>query len=138
ESTPAADDFLGRLCVEWEGAADAAGDLGIRVAHVRTGIALDGRGGALKTMLPPFKLGLGGPVAGGAQYMPWIHLDDLVGIFLAALDGEDWRGAFNGSAPEPVPQKAFAKALGRALRRPAITPAPRLALKLLMGEMAEI
>jgi uncharacterized protein (TIGR01777 family) len=138
ESDPAAGDFLGQLCVEWEGAADAAGELGLRVAYVRTGIALDGSGGALKTMLPPFKLGVGGPVAGGEQYMPWIHVDDLVGMYLAALDGDDWRGALNGAAPEPVTQKAFAKALGRALHRPAVAPVPRFALKLLMGEMAEI
>src|SRR4051812_2559053 len=109
ESDPAADDFLGRLCVEWERAADAAAELGVRVAYVRTGIALDGRGGALKTMRPPFKLGLGGPVAGGEQYMPWIHVDDLVGLSLAALGGDDWHGPINGSAPEPVPQKVFAR-----------------------------
>ena len=138
ESDPAADDFLGRLCVEWEGAADAASELGVRVAYVRTGIALDGRGGALKEMLPPFKLGVGGPIAGGRQYMPWIHIDDLVGIFLAALDGEQWTGALNGSAPEPVTQKAFAKALGRAVRRPAIAPIPGFAIKLMMGEMGDI
>jgi uncharacterized protein (TIGR01777 family) len=138
ESDPAADDFLGQLCVEWEGAADAARELGVRVAYVRTGIALDAKGGALKTMLPPFKLGLGGPIAGGGQYMPWIHIDDLIGMYLAALDEETWTGALNGTAPEPVTQKAFARALGRALHRPAFAPVPRFALKLLMGEMAEI
>ena len=138
ESDPPADDFLGRLCVEWEGAAEAAEDLGVRVAHVRTGIALDPKGGALKTMLPAFRLGLGGPIAGGRQYMPWIHIDDLIGMYLAALDDEAWSGPFNGAAPEPVTQKEFAKALGRAVHRPAFAPAPRFALKLLMGEMAEI
>jgi uncharacterized protein (TIGR01777 family) len=138
ESAPASEDFLGRLCVEWEGAAESAAELGLRVAYVRTGIALDGSGGALKTMLPPFRLGLGGPLAGGRQYMPWIHIDDLVGIYLAALDGDGWRGAVNGSAPDPVTNRAFAKALGRALHRPAIAPAPRFALKLLLGEMADI
>src|SRR3954447_15843923 len=138
QSDPAADDFLGQLCVEWEGAADEAKELGLRVAYVRTGIALDGRGGALKEMLPPFKLGVGGPIAGGRQYMPWIHIDDLVGIFLAALDGEQWTGPVNGSAPEPVTQKAFAKALGRAVRRPAIAPIPGFAIKLMMGEMGDI
>src|SRR3954471_11748218 len=138
ESDPAAGDFLGQLCVDWEGAADSAAELGLRVAYVRTGIALDASGGALKTMLPPFKLGVGGPIAGGAQYMPWIHIDDLVGIYLAALDGDQWTGALNGTAPEPVAQKAFAKALGRALHRPAFLPAPKPALRLLLGEMAEI
>jgi uncharacterized protein (TIGR01777 family) len=138
ESDPASDDFLGQLCVEWEGAADSARELGLRVAYVRTGIALDGKGGALKTMLPPFKLGVGGPIGSGAQYMPWIHIDDLVGIYLAAVDGDEWTGALNGSAPEPVTQKAFANALGRAVHRPAFMPVPKVALKLLMGEMAEI
>jgi uncharacterized protein len=138
ESDPASDDFLGQLCVEWEGAADTARELGVRVAYVRTGIALDGTGGALKTMLPPFKLGLGGPIGSGAQYMPWIHIDDLVGLYLAAVDGDEFTGPLNGSAPEPVTQRAFAKALGRVLRRPAFLPAPKPALRLLLGEMAEI
>src|SRR3954467_1855740 len=138
ESDPAAGDFLGQVCVEWEAEADEARELGVRVAYVRTGIALDPKAGALKTMLPAFKLGLGGPIAGGAQYMPWIHIGDLVGLYLAALDGDAWTGPLNGTAPEPVTQKQFAKSLGRALHRPAFAPAPRFALKLLMGEMAEI
>ena len=89
-------------------------------------------------MLPPFRAGVGGPVAGGRQYMPWIHLDDLVGIYLAALDGDDWSGPVNASAPEPVTNKEFSKALGRALHRPAFAPVPAFALRILYGEMAEI
>jgi NAD dependent epimerase/dehydratase family enzyme len=89
-------------------------------------------------MLPFFKAGVGGPVAGGDQYMPWIHADDLVGIYLTAIDGDGWSGPVNGSAPEPVTNTAFSKALGRALRRPAIAPVPALAIRTLYGEMAEI
>ncbi|MDO8210968.1 TIGR01777 family oxidoreductase [Conexibacter sp. CPCC 206217] len=139
ESTPPGSDFLAGVCVAWEHEALAAEDLGVRVARVRTGVVLDPDGGALAKMLTPFKLGAGGPVAGGRQYMPWIHADDLVGIYLAALDGDDrWAGALNGSAPTPVTNAEFSKALGHALHRPAVAPIPRLALKLLYGEMEQI
>jgi uncharacterized protein (TIGR01777 family) len=138
ESTPAGDDFLAGVCVAWEREADAAAPLGLRVVHVRTGVVLDADGGALKTMLPPFKLGVGGPVAGGGQYLPWIHVDDLVALYLHALEDESWTGAYNGAAPEPVTNKAFGKALGRALHRPAIAPVPGFAIRLLYGDMAEI
>jgi uncharacterized protein (TIGR01777 family) len=137
ESTPPGDDFLARVCVAWEAEADKAAPLGVRVVHLRTGVVLARTGGALKTMLPPFKAGVGGPVAGGGQYIPWIHVEDIAGLYLAALDG-DWSGAYNGSAPEPVTNKAFSKALGRALHRPALVPVPGLAVKLLFGEMGEI
>jgi uncharacterized protein (TIGR01777 family) len=138
ESTPPGEDFLSRICVLWEQEAQRAAELGVRVVEIRTGVVLDASGGALKTMLPPFKLGLGGPVAGGDQYLPWIHVDDLVGLYLRALDDPSWFGAYNGSAPEPVTNKDFSKALGRALHRPAIAPVPGFALRLLYGEMAEI
>ncbi len=134
QASPGAD-FLAETCVAWEREADAAGPLGLRVCKLRTGIVLDADEGALATQLRPFKLGLGGPVAGGHQYVPWIHVDDLVGLYLAAIDG-DWSGPFNGSAPEPVTNWAFAKALGRAVHRPAIAPIPGAALRLLLGEMA--
>lgn len=138
EDAPPGDDFLARVCVAWEREALEAEALGLRVVLVRTGIVLDPDGGALKTMLPPFKAGVGGPVAGGGQYMPWIHVDDLVGLYLAALDDAAWRGPVNGSAPAPVTNREFSKALGRALRRPAVAPVPALALRMLYGEMAEI
>jgi uncharacterized protein (TIGR01777 family) len=138
ESSPAGDDFLASVCVAWEREADAAADLGLRVVKIRTGVVLDKSGGALKTMLPPFKLGAGGPVAGGAQYLPWIHVDDLVALYLHALDDPSWSGPYNGAAPEPVTNKAFSKALGRALHRPAVAPVPAFAIKLLYGDMAEI
>lgn len=139
EETPPGSDFLAGVCITWEHEAVAAADLGVRVARIRTGVVLDPDGGALAKMLPPFKLGAGGPVAGGRQYMPWIHADDLVALYLAALDGgEAWSGPLNGSAPTPVTNADFSKALGRALHRPAVAPVPRLALKLLYGEMEQI
>ncbi|MCW3012887.1 MAG: hypothetical protein JWO90_3291 [Solirubrobacterales bacterium] len=138
ESSPAGDDFLADVCVRWEREADLAEGLGLRVVKIRTGVVLDATGGALKTMLPPFKAGVGGPVAGGGQYMPWIHVDDIVGLYLKALDDTSWSGAYNGAAPEPVTNKEFSKALGRALHRPSFSPVPAFAIKLLYGQMAEI
>lgn len=138
ESTPAGTDFLADVCVRWEREADAAAGLGLRVVHIRTGVVLDATGGALKTMLPPFKAGVGGPVAGGKQYLPWIHVDDIVGLYVKALDDASWNGAYNGAAPEPVTNKEFSKALGKALHRPAVSPVPAFAIKLLYGDMAEI
>jgi uncharacterized protein (TIGR01777 family) len=138
EQAPPGSDFLAAVCVIWEREARRAAELGLRVVNVRTGVVLARGGGALAKMLPFFKLGIGGPVAGGDQYLPWIHVDDVVGIYLAALDGEDWNGPVNASAPEPVTNKAFSKALGRALHRPAFAPVPGLAVRALYGEMAEI
>lgn len=138
EATPPAHDFLGEVTQHWEAQARAAEELGMRVVLMRTGIVLDGEGGALKSMLPPFKLGVGGPIAGGRHYMPWIHAADVAGMYLAALDDEHWSGPVNVTAPEPVTNKAFSKALGRALHRPAVAPIPAFAVKALFGEMSEI
>ena len=139
ESDAAGGDFLARVCVAWEREAAAAEELGVRVVRVRSGVVLDAGGGALAKMLPFFKLGAGGPVAGGQQYMSWIHVDDLVALYLAALDGgEAWSGAVNATAPEPATNKDFSKALGRALHRPAVAPVPRFAVQALYGEMAQI
>lgn len=138
ESTPAGDDFLARVCVAWEHEARAAAERAVRVAVVRTGVVLDAAGGALAKMLPFFRAGVGGPVAGGRQYLPWIHADDVVGIYLTALDDDAWDGPVNAAAPEPVTNRAFSKALGRALGRPAFAPVPGLAVRLLYGDMAEI
>lgn len=138
EDSAPGDDFLGQLCVTWEREASAAEELGLRVVRVRTGIVLDKDGGALAKMLPFFRLGVGGPVAGGRQYMAWIHVDDLVGIYLAALDGEHWSGAVNATAPTPATNKEFSEALGRALHRPALAPVPSFAIRALYGEMAQI
>jgi uncharacterized protein (TIGR01777 family) len=138
EATPPGDDFLAGVCVAWEREAAAAAELGLRVVSVRTGVVLDKDGGALKKMLPPFRAGVGGPVASGEQYLPWIHARDLVRLYLAALDGGDWSGAVNATAPEPVTNREFSKRLGRALHRPAVAPVPAFALRLLYGDMAEI
>ncbi len=138
EEAPAGTDFLAQTCAAWEAEAQAAEQLGVRVVRVRTGVVLAPDGGALGKMLPPFKLGVGGPVAGGRQYISWIHTDDLVGILMAAVDGEQWRGPVNATAPEPQRNRDFSKALGRALRRPSLLPVPGAALRLLYGEMAEI
>jgi uncharacterized protein len=139
ETAGPGDDWLARVVVAWEREAAAAEDLGLRVARLRTGIVLDKDGGALNRMLPFFRAGVGGPVAGGRQYMPWIHRDDVAGLYLAAIDGGDaWSGAINASAPSPVSNKDFSKALGRVLHRPAFAPVPSPALRLLYGEMSTI
>jgi uncharacterized protein (TIGR01777 family) len=138
EDAPAGDDFLAQVCAAWEREASHAEELGVRVVRIRTGVVLDKGGGALAKMLPFFKLGLGGPVAGGRQYMPWIHVDDLVRLYLAALDEAAWSGPINATAPEPVTNKDFSRALGRALRRPAFAPVPGVAVRVLYGEMADI
>jgi uncharacterized protein (TIGR01777 family) len=137
EDAPAGDDFVARMVVDWEAEAGAAAELGMRVALTRTGPVLS-EGGALGKMLPFFKLGLGGPVAGGQQYFPWVHLDDVVGAMLFCVDTEAASGPLNVTAPEPVTNQEFSRALGRVLHRPAFAPVPGLALRLLYGEMAMI
>jgi uncharacterized protein len=138
EAEPAAGDFLAQVTVDWEAEADKAEALGVRVVLTRTGVVLSESGGALEKMLPFFKLGIGGPVAGGRQYVPWIHLDDVVGALLFALDNDAVRGPVNVTAPEPVTNKELSRTLGRVLRRPAFAPVPALAVKTLYGEMATI
>jgi len=139
EEAPAGEDFLARVCVAWEAEARVAAEqLGMRAVQVRTGVVLDRSGGALEKMLPPFRLGVGGPVAGGGQYMAWIHRDDLIGMMLAALDDERWSGPVNATAPEPATNRELSRALGRVLHRPSLLPVPGLALRALYGDMAEI
>jgi uncharacterized protein (TIGR01777 family) len=138
EDAPPGGDFLADVCVEWEDAAATALELGLRVVQVRTGVVLDSDGGALSKMLPPFRLGVGGPVAGGRQYISWIHAQDLVGMILAALEDVRWSGPINATAPAPVTNRDFSKVLGEVLGRPAVLPVPGAALRLLYGEMAEI
>jgi uncharacterized protein (TIGR01777 family) len=138
EEAPPGDDVLADVCVAWEREAERAEELGLRVARIRTGVVLDRHGGALQKMLLPFRLGVGGPVAGGRQPLPWIHVDDVVGIYLAAIDDDRYSGAINATAPEPTSNREFSKALGKALRRPAIAPVPALALRILYGGMAKL
>lgn len=136
EASPPGDDFLARVCIAWEAEAQRAGTLGMRVACVRTGLVLGRGGGALAVLLPLFRLGLGGVVGDGEQWYSWIHLDDVVGLYLHVLD--DHAGAFNATAPEPVTNRAFTRELGRALRRPTPLPLPTFAARLLLGEGATL
>jgi uncharacterized protein len=139
ESTPPGTTFDSGVCAAWEVAARAAEDIGMRVAIVRTGLVLDPEAGLLKQLLPPFRLGLGGPIAGGRQYMPWIHVNDWVRLFLWVVDGEDRSGTYNGTAPNPVTNGELSRALGRVLGRPAVVPVPKLAMKARFGsELGEV
>jgi uncharacterized protein (TIGR01777 family) len=131
-------DFLAEVVRAWESAALAAAELGLRVVLTRTGVVLSSSGGALEKMLPPFKAGVGGPIGGGRQYLPWVHVADVVGAILFALDRDEASGPVNVTAPEPVTNAAFSRALGTTLHRPAFAPVPAIALKLLYGEMATI
>jgi uncharacterized protein len=137
EDAPAGDDFLAGVVVGWEGEAMRA-SAELRVALTRTGVVLSPEGGALAKMLPFFRLGIGGPVAGGRQYVPWIHLDDVVGALLLCLDDARAAGPVNLAAPNPVTNTELSRTLGRVLGRPAVLPVPAFALKILYGEMAQI
>lgn len=137
ESAAPGTGFLPDVCVAWENEAVAAEGMGVRVVRMRTGVALDARGGALGKMLRPFRMCVGGKLGSGNQWMSWIHLDDLVGLFTFALD-HPLNGAVNGVAPQPVTNSHFTGALAAALHRPAIFPVPPLALKLLFGEMSSV
>jgi uncharacterized protein (TIGR01777 family) len=136
EDQPGGSDFLAGVVRDWE--AEARKARGMRVVLTRTGVVLAPDGGALAKMLPFFKLGIGGPVAGGKQYVPWVHMDDVVGAILFCLDSEAVSGPVNVTAPEPVTNREFSRTLGRVLRRPAFAPVPGLAVKTLYGEMATI
>lgn len=136
ESSPGGHDFLAEICRDWEAAALQADDLGIRTIVIRTGVVLGLGGGALEKMLPAFKAGAGGRIGSGEQYMPWIHLHDLVELFVTAVKDDRYRGAFNGTAPAPVTNRDFTQALGHVLHRPTLIPIPALALKALFGEGA--
>jgi uncharacterized protein len=130
--------YLPEVCVAWENAALQARKLGVRVVLLRIGIVLHHSGGALQTMLPFFKMGAGGPIGGGRQWMSWIHRDDLVKMILWSLETKQVSGAINGVAPEPARNGDFSTALGEAVLRPAVVPTPAFALKLLYGEMASV
>lgn len=134
-STPG-EDFAAQLCRDWETETTRAETLGIRVCRLRIGVVLDREGGALARMLPAFRLGAGGPIGSGRQWMSWITRADLVRMILWLLQAQGLSGVFNGTAPEPLRQADFARALGRALHRPAVLPMPAFALRALFGEMA--
>lgn len=136
ESEEAGSDFLAQVCVDWEEAAEPAANAGIRTVHPRIGIVLQRGGGALKQMLTPFKLFVGGPVGSGNQYFPWIHMHDLCRGLIYALDTEDLSGPYNLNAPNPVQMSKFADVLAEQLHRPSLFRVPEFALKLALGEAA--
>jgi uncharacterized protein (TIGR01777 family) len=138
ENDPPGDDFLARLAVEWEEASREVEELGVRRVLLRTGVVLARNEGALPKLALPFKLGVGGPVGSGEQYFPWIHLADEIGAIRFLLEHETARGAFNLVAPNPVSNRELAKVLGRVLHRPSFVPTPALALRLALGEQAEM
>lgn len=130
--------FLADVCREWEAAARRAEKFGVRVVTIRIGLVLGKQGGALATMLPLFKLGAGGPLGNGQQWMPWIEVEDLVRLFVFAAENEFIRGPVNGTAPNPVRNLDFTRKLGRAVKRPAILPAPAFGLRFALGEFADV
>lgn len=138
EDSPPGDDFLAGVCREWEGALEPAREAGVSVAVLRVAVVLGPDGGALKRMLLPFKLGLGGPIGSGRQPFPWIHVEDLARMYLWLVTRPEEQGVFNAVAPEAVDQRTFARALGGALGRPAVVPLPGFVLRLGLGEGAEM
>ncbi len=137
ETSAPGDDFLAKVCAEWENATALATEKGIRVVNARFGVILDTNGGALKKMLPPFRMGVGGKIGSGKQWMSWIALDDVVGGIQFALANDSIKGPVNFVAPVPVTNAEFTKTLGKVLSRPTIFPIPEFAIKLLFGEMGE-
>jgi len=137
EDTRPAPGFAHDLCAAWESEARKAADCGIRVCYVRTGVVLDGEGGALEKMLPAFRLGVGGRLGSGDQYFPWVHRVDIAAIFHWLLERDEAAGAYNASAPQPVTNAEFTAALGRALGRPTVLPMPAVAMRVLFGQMAD-
>lgn len=138
ESAPPGNDFLAYVCVAWEREAQRAAEFGMRVVCMRTGIVLGPRGGALAKMLTPFKLGVGGRLGNGRQWMPWIHVDDLTALYVHCAKQPPLSGPVNGAAPNPVTNREFTKALAAAVHRPAVLPAPYFALRVVLGEFAKV
>lgn len=137
ETSPPGTDFLAQVCVAWEAAATPARDAGIRVVTPRIGMVLSGEGGALGALLIPFRLGLGGVIGSGHQYMSWIALEDLTVVIAQAIASDDWSGPWNAVSPQPVTNAEFTKTLGRFLKRPTLLPLPAFAARLMLGEMAD-
>ena len=137
ETSILGNDFLANLCKDWENEAAKIEEIGVRSVSIRTGLVLAKDEGLLKQLYLPFKLFVGGPLAGGKQWFPWIHIDDIVGIYLQAIDNHNLSGAVNGASPSIVRMKEFAKIFGKVLRRPSLFPIPKLAIKIVAGEVAE-
>lgn len=138
EQSPAGQGFMPEVCKVWEQEAEPAAQAGIRVVRLRTGVVLSRKGGALEKMMMPFKLGLGGKLGSGRQWLPWIHLDDIVGIYRYVLANPSVNGPINGTAPAPVTNAEFTRQFAEALHRPAFVPVPEFGLRAAMGEMAAV
>lgn len=138
ERSDLGEDFLARVCKDWEAETMKAKDLGIRTGVMRTGVVLGREGGALKRLLPVFKFGIGGPLGKGDQYMSWIHLTDLANMYIEFISKAELEGAYNGTAPYPATNRYFTKALGKTLKRPTFAKAPAFALKVVLGEMSSM
>jgi uncharacterized protein len=138
EHAPPGHDFLATLCRQWEDATAPASGAGVRTVITRFGIVLGREGGALKQMLPPFKLGIGGPIGSGRQWMSWVHADDVAELLLFLVESESARGPYNVTAPQPATMRDFASTLGKVLHRPAALPVPGFALKLALGDVADV
>lgn len=138
ESSSLGDDFLAKVCKDWENEANKARNHGLRVVIIRVGVVLGVGGGALDKMLPVFRMGFGGPAGNGKQYMSWIHVNDLATMYIEALKDNSLSGVLNGTAPYPATNAEFSKQLGRALHRPAFAKAPAFAMKVMFGEMSAI
>jgi uncharacterized protein (TIGR01777 family) len=138
ENSPAGNDFLAEVCKLWEAEAAEVGQAGVRTVSVRTGIVLSKEDGALKRMLLPFKLFVGGPLGNGKQWFPWIHIDDIVGIYFHSIENQNLNGAVNAASPNICTMKEFAETLGKVLHRPSLFPVPELALKIAIGEAGKV
>ncbi len=138
ETGKAGDDFLAGVCKDWEKEAEAAKDFGVRVAILRVGVVLGRGGGALKKMLPIFKMGAGGPVGSGDQWMSWVHVEDLAAMYVRAVKEKQFVGVYNATSPYPAKNKDFSKVLGNVLKRPAFAPAPGFVMKFVFGEMSTV
>jgi uncharacterized protein len=138
EDSPPGDDFLARLCRDWEDSTAAVEELGLRRIVIRTGVVLSADGGALPRLLAPYRFFVGGPLGNGRQWFPWIHRTDEVAAMRFLLENEQARGPFNLSAPQPLTNADFGRVLGRVLRRPSLIPVPAFALRLLFGEMTVV
>jgi len=138
ETSSCGADFLARVCRDWETEGEHAEKLGVRVVLLRTGLVLDPGGGALQQMLCPFRLGLGGRLGHGRQWLPWIHRDDMTTLILRAIDTPEWRGPLNATSPNPARNADFARTLGAVLHRPAILPVPAFAMRLKFGEFTDV
>ena len=138
ENSPKGNDFLADVCEVWENESENVEASGVRSVQVRTGLVLSPEDGALKQMLPAFKLFVGGPLGNGKQWSSWLHIDDIVGIYLHAIDNKNLSGAVNAASPNPVRMNEFANTLGKVLKRPSLFPVPKFILRLIVGEAAEV